>query len=210
MENKYISIFYNFQTLQDTLVVKISGNKIPSKTIFKNNLLFFYDNENNILGFNIHKVSEKKLKLNYGLNEPTPYLIQELEKITNLELSHFVNKIPFVVGVIKDVEKISNSHLNYCTVDIGEEQLKKIICGANNVKPNIKVVVALPGCIMPNGQEIFKSKLMNFESEGMICSAKELNLFDSKNIPKSILELPNETKEFSQFKEVYNCKNNML
>src|SRR5207244_2726817 len=65
-----------------------------------------------------------------------------------------------------------------CRVDDGSGIDRQIVCGARNYKPGDKVPLALPGAELPNGARIKASKLRGIESEGMLCSARELNLGD--------------------------------
>ena len=82
-----------------------------------------------------------------------------------------------VIGKILSVSKVKDSdHLNLCTVDVGEA-IVEIVCGANNVEPEIIVPVALPGATLDNGNfKIKKAKIRGVESNGMICSEKELGI----------------------------------
>src|SRR5205809_1757808 len=66
--------------------------------------------------------------------------------------------------------------LTVCEVDDGSGTKRQIVCGATNYKLGDKVPLALPGAKLPNGTEIRKSKLRGVESEGMLCSAIELEL----------------------------------
>ena len=66
--------------------------------------------------------------------------------------------------------------LTVCEVDDGSGIKRQIVCGATNYKVGDKVSLALPGVMLPNGLQIQKSKLRGVESEGMLCSAKELGL----------------------------------
>jgi phenylalanyl-tRNA synthetase beta chain len=68
--------------------------------------------------------------------------------------------------------------LTVCEVDDGSGTKRQIVCGATNYKVGDKVPLALPGAKLPNGLEIRKSKLRGVESEGMLCSSKELGLGD--------------------------------
>src|SRR5712692_1726058 len=64
--------------------------------------------------------------------------------------------------------------LTVCEVDDASGTKRQIVCGATKYKVGDKVPLALPGAKLPNGLEIKKSKLRGVESEGMLCSAKEL------------------------------------
>ena len=85
-----------------------------------------------------------------------------------------------VIGQIKTVEEHPDSdHLHVCSVDIGGDTLQ-IVCGAPNVKENMKVIVALVGAVLPGDFEIKKSKIRGVESCGMMCALYELGL-EEKN-----------------------------
>lgn len=93
-----------------------------------------------------------------------------------------------VVGEVKECVPHPNSdHLSICQVDIGEDELSQIVCGAPNVKAGIKVIVALPGSRITGNQKIKKGKMRGEVSNGMICSLQELGYSDSV-IPKAYSE----------------------
>ncbi len=89
-----------------------------------------------------------------------------------------------VVGYVAETKQHPNAdRLNICTVDIGADELKQIVCGAPNVRKGLNVAVALEGAILPGDFEIKKSKIRGESSDGMICSTKELGLgTDSEGI----------------------------
>ena len=75
-----------------------------------------------------------------------------------------------VVGEVIECKSHEDSdHLHVCKVNIGEEIIQ-IVCGAPNVRENIKVIVALPGAVLPGDFEIKKGKIRGVESNGMICA----------------------------------------
>ncbi len=86
----------------------------------------------------------------------------------------------FVIGKVIERKKHPNADkLFVCKVDAGTGEILNIVCGAPNVDSGQTVCVALVGAIVPNGGfEIKKAKLRGEVSEGMICSAKELELGD--------------------------------
>jgi phenylalanyl-tRNA synthetase beta chain len=65
--------------------------------------------------------------------------------------------------------------LTLCDVLVGDE-LKRVVCGAPNVRIGMLVPIALPGCLMPSGLQIKKSKIRGEVSEGMLCSGNELGI----------------------------------
>jgi phenylalanyl-tRNA synthetase beta chain len=88
-----------------------------------------------------------------------------------------------VVGRVLDVAKHPNADkLNVCRVDAGTGEILTIVCGAPNVAPGIRVPTALVGAELPPAEEggtpfaIKLSKLRGVESQGMLCSARELKL----------------------------------
>ena len=63
-----------------------------------------------------------------------------------------------VIGeVVECVNHSDSDHLHVCKVNIGSE-VKQIVCGAPNVRKGLKVIVALPGAVLPGDFKISKSK----------------------------------------------------
>lgn len=80
-----------------------------------------------------------------------------------------------VIGEIIECKDHPNSdHLHLCKVNIGNEVLS-IVCGAPNARVGIKVIVAMDGAKLPGGV-IKKGMIRGEESNGMLCSIKELGL----------------------------------
>ena len=80
-----------------------------------------------------------------------------------------------IIGEVLECEDIPETHLHLCKVNVGKE-VKQIVCGAPNVRKGIKVIVALPGAVLPGDFEIKASKIRGYESNGMICALYELGL----------------------------------
>ena len=90
-----------------------------------------------------------------------------------------------VVGEVLSVERHPNAdRLNVCQVNAGIDRVLNIVCGAPNVRAGIKVPCALVGAELPAAEEggkpfaIKLGQLRGVESEGMLCSARELKLSD--------------------------------
>ncbi|MFC1492858.1 phenylalanine--tRNA ligase subunit beta [candidate division KSB1 bacterium] len=80
------------------------------------------------------------------------------------------------IGYVCSVNKHPNADkLTVCEVDLGDTR-ESLICGAPNVAEGQKVVVALPGAVLPNGLTIKIAKIRGVESRGMICSEAELGI----------------------------------
>ncbi len=81
-----------------------------------------------------------------------------------------------IAGRILDISPHPNADkLKLCQVDIGKEKLT-IVCGAQNIEKNMMVACALPGTILPDGQQLEKGTIRGQESQGMLCSEMELGL----------------------------------
>ena len=89
-----------------------------------------------------------------------------------------------VVGEIKEVKAHPNADaLKICIVDVGEDELKQIVCGGSNLTEGHKVCVSKPGAeVVWHGEGepvlIKESKLRGEKSYGMICGATEVYLAD--------------------------------
>ena len=109
--------------------------------------------------------------------------------------SKLINCTHLVVGEVLECEDIPDTHLHNCKVNIGSEVLN-IVCGAPNVRKGLKVIVALAGAHLPDG-EIKKGMIRGYESNGMLCSLKELGL-DHKFLKpqdiEGIHEFPDDVK----------------
>ena len=93
-----------------------------------------------------------------------------VEKVVTNHIDHLT-----IGEVLECVDHPDSDHLHVCQVNIGEK-VTQIVCGASNVRAGLKVVVALPGAILPGDFEIKASKIRGVESNGMICALYELGL----------------------------------
>ncbi len=112
----------------------------------------------------------------------------------NVETVEEYNTPNLVVGQILEIEDHPDSdHLHVCKVDVKDEILQ-IICGANNLEKNMKVIVSKIGCVLPTGIEIKKSTMRGVESCGMMCALSELGLEEDneENHAKGICKLPDD------------------
>lgn len=92
-----------------------------------------------------------------------------------------------VVGQVLEVTRHPDAdRLNVCKVDAGTGAVLQIVCGAPNVRPGIKVPCATVGAELPPGADgkpfkIKLGKLRGVESQGMLCSARELGISEESN-----------------------------
>lgn len=97
----------------------------------------------------------------------------EVEDIQN-KAKDFQN---VVIGQILEKGKHPNADkLSLCQVEIAPGKVEQIVCGAQNHKQGDKVIVALAGAVLPGNFAIKKAKVRDVESNGMLCSYKELGL----------------------------------
>ncbi|MFG1840157.1 phenylalanine--tRNA ligase subunit beta [Micromonospora sp. NPDC049175] len=89
-----------------------------------------------------------------------------------------------VVGEVREIEELTGfkKPIRFCRVDVGAAngtgEPQEIVCGARNFAVGDRVVVILPGGVLPGGFAIGARKTYGHNSAGMICSAKELGLGD--------------------------------
>jgi len=111
-----------------------------------------------------------------------------------------------VVAEVREVAKHPNAdRLNVCQVDAGTGTLLNIVCGAPNVRVGMKVACAMVGAVLPPGDdgkpfEIKLGKLRGVESQGMLCSARELKLSDEQG---GLMDLPSDAPVGQNFRDYY-------
>ena len=111
------------------------------------------------------------------LKRALPMIGHEVESV---ELKGLIPLPQVVVGeILTSAQHPNADKLSVCTVKTSlTEPPRQIVCGAKNYKVGDRVPVALPGAKLPGDFTIKRSKLRGVESEGMMCSAKELGLGD--------------------------------
>ncbi|WP_271078946.1 phenylalanine--tRNA ligase subunit beta [Aurantiacibacter sp. MUD61] len=93
--------------------------------------------------------------------------------------------------------------LQVLTVDTGEGEPLQVVCGAPNARAGMKGVLGLPGAEVPaNGMKLKKSAIRGVESNGMMCSVRELELGDEHD---GIIELPDDAPVGASFAEYHNA-----
>ena len=143
-----------------------------------------------------------KLSLNFvkdyiDIDEDVKVVAEKMTKVGNEyeEAGKLINATNLTIGkVLSCIEHPDSDHLHVCNVDVGEEVLQ-IVCGAPNVREGLKVIVALPGAVLPGDFKIKKGSIRGIESNGMLCSIAELGLenkFLSDADRDGICELPEE------------------
>jgi len=147
-------------------------------------------------------VSLNWLKNYVDIGEETPEKLSEKITKSGIEVDGIEYIISdtshnVVIGYVNECEQHPNADkLKLCQVDVGEEELLQIVCGAPNVAAGQKVVVAKPGAVLPGNFKIKKVKLRGIESNGMICSLQELSVkeqFVHTQYAEGIVVLPDDS-----------------
>ncbi len=145
------------------------------------------------------KLSEDKLLdqlTNVGL---------EVESVENL----YEGLDLFKVAKIMKTEKHPNAdRLKVCDVDVGQKELKKVVCGAPNAREGLITIYAPPGAVVPKSKvKLVVAKIRDVTSYGMLCSESELNLSDESD---GIIELSSKKYEKSIGKSYFSNSNSNL
>ena len=89
---------------------------------------------------------------------------------------------PFANVVVGEIVSVAPhpeaDRLRVCSVNVGHRDLLQIVCGAPNAAAGMRVPCALEGAVLPGGQPIRRATMRGVESQGMLCSARELGLSD--------------------------------
>lgn len=138
---------------------------------------------------------KKYVDLHYDID-----YISERLTITGIETEYDIFYDQFIIVEVIDIKKHPNADkLNICTIKYNNENLD-IICGADNVRMNMKTVFAPIGTKF-NSFTIEKRKLRGIVSNGMLCSAEELKLEEKSN---GILELSQDTQTYTKLSNIIN------
>jgi len=109
----------------------------------------------------------------------------EVESVGSLSADNGLFK---VAEIIKAAKHPNADRLKVCDVNIGENEIKKVVCGAENAKNGMLTVYAPPGATIPKTKmKLVVAKIRGVTSYGMLCSESELNLSDES---AGIIELP--------------------
>ncbi|MGI6129215.1 MAG: phenylalanine--tRNA ligase subunit beta [bacterium] len=126
---------------------------------------------------------------------PSPKELADMLTLAGLEVDSIdrvgTGENQIVVAEVKEITSHPDaSHLWVVKVDAGACGYKQVITGASNLRPGLKVPLALTGAILPGGQAIEAARFRGLLSDGMLCSSEELGL--SEKQPHGILILPDD------------------
>ncbi|MDA1308551.1 MAG: phenylalanine--tRNA ligase subunit beta [Proteobacteria bacterium] len=136
--------------------------------------------------------------------ERLPMLGLEVEGVEN----RAKDLAEFIVGYVIEARQHPNAdRLRVCIVDTGTEQVQ-VVCGAPNARTGMKGVFAPAGVRIPGtGVELKKGVLRGEESNGMLCSEREMGLSDEHD---GIIELPDDTPTGAKFAAVAGLDDPMI
>ena len=195
--------FYNKKMLGETLLITIQSKEEVTYED-KKNITLIKDENGALVGLNIFNVENLKLdgEGSIDLTEEQKEILQKRLEKNGIKIDLEGNNDEFfVVGEVLSCEKhLDADKLKVTEVKVNEEETLQIVCGAPNVEAGQKVVVALSGAMMPSGLLIKKSKLRGVESNGMLCSKRELGLPQEE--ARGILVLDENTKVGTRVKDL--------
>ena len=137
------------------------------------------------------KITFDWLKDHLNTNLKEDKLLEQLTNIglevESLESSSAELEVFKVAKIIKTEKHPNADRLKVCDVNVGEKDLKKVVCGANNAREGLITIYAPPGAIIPKTKtKLVVAKIRGVTSYGMLCSESELNL---SNESEGITEL---------------------
>jgi phenylalanyl-tRNA synthetase beta chain len=132
----------------------------------------------------------------------TDELVKQLT-MAGLEVESITKAAPHFEGVIICKVLAAAPHpdadkLKICEVDAGQPQPLQIVCGASNVSEGMFVPMAEIGAYLPGDIKIERTMLRGVESEGMLCSAKELGLAEESD---GLMALPDDARPGESLRE---------
>ena len=128
----------------------------------------------------------------------------EVESVENLSAGLDLFK---VAKIIKSEKHPNADRLKVCKVNVGEKELKKVVCGAPNAREGLITIYAPPGAIVPKTKtKLVIAKIRDVTSYGMLCSESELNLSDESDgiIELSSTKYNKNILNFQKYTKIYN------
>lgn len=171
-------LYYNLAGIGDVLLIQLDPKETPTDWKKNGDFVSLWKGDK-VIGYHLFNLSHY-----FSISSKGP--VYNLEPSQMNQLNEVILKNGFspltglsggiVVGkIISSMKHPDSDHLHVCQVNIGKSTLQ-IVCGAANVTADQTVVVALPETRMPDGTFILPTALRGVQSQGMICSARELGL----------------------------------
>ena len=114
-------------------------------------------------------------------------------EVENVESLSTDNELFKIAKIIKTEKHPNADRLKVCDVNIGKNEIKKVVSGATNEREGLITIYAPPGATIPKTKtKLVVAKIRGVTSYGMLCSGSELNLTDES---AGIIELSNSKYE---------------
>lgn len=174
-----VNLVYQPKTLGDILAIYLDPLKPATRLVRGDDAVFIYHHDH-LIGINL----AHPLRLIPSLQ---PGIIRQLRSGHWLAIQQRLNSqsitvtLPpffsgFRIGEITQLELHPDAeNLNVCQVSFGQQTLQ-VVTNSTKVKKNDRIVVALPGAMLLDGQIIQEGLMMNVKSQGMFCSQKTLGI----------------------------------
>ncbi|MFK8242740.1 MULTISPECIES: YtpR family tRNA-binding protein [unclassified Facklamia] len=182
--------FYNQEGIGDVLLLTsgtVADEHIETKS--NDNVTVIYDEiTKQPVSINIFGVAETLGLTGNGaieLHDEQVKSVNQLIQKAGFDIEISVDNSPkFVVGHVETcVPHEDSDHLSVTTIRVAADEVLQIVCGARNIAKGLKVLVALPGAVMPSGLIIWPGELRGVVSNGMVCSTRELELTHIEDYP---------------------------
>lgn len=184
---------YNAKAMGDVLVVIVAQDQENQQVQVNGDVAQITGKDGQLLGYNFIHASQLLPELTddngqVNLTEDQVQTLNAAVKKAGFDKELVYDGKPkFVVGYVEEMKDHPDSdHLHITKVDTGDEELQ-IVCGSPNIANHIKVIVAKVGAMMPDGKIIFPGELRGVESNGMICSGRELKLKNAPDRPGCVI-----------------------
>ena len=185
---------YNPKYVSDTLMVVTQDDQNMGQQVERReNVARLTTEDGRVIGWNFFEISKEftiegtgQVQIN---DEQLAHLNDLIKKTGFSDVLVPDHSQKFVVGLVKTcVPHEDSDHLSVTEIEVDNTEVLQIVCGAANIRKGLKVVVAKPGAMMPDGLLIWPGELRGVASFGMVCSAKELQLPNAA-MQRGILEL---------------------
>jgi len=185
-----VNYVYQPQTLGDQLAIYIKPFLPPTHHLKKMNLVMIYHHDI-LIGINVYQPLKLIPNLKTGvIRQLSMHQIDTLNQyFLKQNLAYVLPPFHsgFNIGEITAIEAHPDADaLWICQVNLGQEPIQ-MVTNSSKVKANHRVVVALPGAMLNDGQMIEEGLMMKEKSQGMFCSQKTLGIFPETQVGVFIL-----------------------
>lgn len=184
---------YNRPGMGDILVTMTAPGKGQPVVSENEGVVRIQDADGQLTGYNFLNASTilpelSEVQGSFTLTEAQVQTLNQVITTAGFDQPLVADPSPkFVVGYVEEMEDHPKSdHLHITKVNLGDETVQ-IVCGSPNIANHVKVIVAKVGAVMPSGAVIWPGALLGVESDGMICSGRELGLKNAPNQPGCVI-----------------------